>query len=436
MLTKENNERLCRVGPGTPGNEMFRSLWLPALLASQLPVGSRTPVRLRLLGEDLIAFRDGAGQVGITQAHCLHRGAPLFFGKVEEQGIRCSYHGWLYGKDGQCLEMPSEKNSSLCQKMHLKAYQVHEKADIIWIYMGTGTAPELPKFPWIDLPSSQRLATVWLQETNWVQGAEGEIDSSHVSTLHKSDQGVKGDRVHRTYTYKDPKPQLNIEETPIGFMSIARRLADDRFYWRVTQWMAPMFSIIPSAAWPIGGRAWIPIDDENTYCWDFSYVLEGELPQAFYEFVDKGVSFPPEYRYEAVHLNNGSIIDTWAPVRHRRNDYLVSREAQAGISTTGIHGVNDQDRAMQEGMGRIADRTKEKLVSADLAIVVARRKVLEITSSPESLQAFKDLVRDGSAFSMNPVDTVQDTGELTEFLTRLPGVVNTGQPPREKAHNG
>lgn len=428
MLTKENNERLCRVGPGTPGSELFRSIWLPALLSSQLPPGSRTPVRLRLLGEDLIAFRDASGKVGITSAHCLHRGAPLFFGKVEDDGIRCAYHGWKYGRDGQCLEMPSENNANLCQKMRLRAYQVREKADIVWIFMGQGEAPELPKFPWIDLPASQRLATVWLQETNWAQGAEGEIDSSHVSTLHKSDHGLQGDRVHRTWTFKDPKPQLNIEETDIGFMSIARRRADDRFYWRVTQWMAPMFSVIPSAAWPIGGRAWIPIDDENTYCWDFSYVLEGELPQAFLEFVEQGRSFPPEYRYEPVHLNNGSIIDTWAPVRNRRNDYLIDRAAQAGNSTTGIFGVNDQDRAMQEGMGRIVDRTTEKLVSADLSIVTARRKILDIMASEESLQKFRELIKDGTAFSLAPVDTVEDTSEVSVFLESLRARAPSDQP--------
>lgn len=395
---------------------MFRSLWLPALLASQLPKGGNTPVRLRLLGEDLIAFRDGSGAVGIVQANCLHRGAPLFFGKIEERGIRCSYHGWLYSQQGQCLEMPSENNANLCQKMKLKAYQVVEKADIVWIYMGDGTAPELPKFPWLDLQPNQRLATVWLQETNWVQGAEGEIDSSHVSTLHKSEQGVSTDRVHRTYTYSDPTPQLNIKDTPIGFMSIARRRAQESFYWRVTQWMAPMFSVIPSAAWPIGGRAWVPIDDENTYCWDFSYVLEGELPPAFFEFVDKGVSFPPEYTYKPVTLNNGSVIDTWYPLRNKANDYLVDREAQRGVRTTGIHGVNDQDRAMQEGMGRITDRSTERLVSADLAIVTARRRILEILGSPESIQQFRDMVRDGRAFSMEPIDTVVETDDLKAFL--------------------
>jgi len=416
MLTKENNERLCRVGPGTPGNELFRSLWLPALLSSQLPAGERGQVRLKLLGEELVAFRDGTDVVGIVQAFCLHRRAPLFFGKVEDHGIRCSYHGWRYRQDGQCVEMPSENNTNLCQKMRLKAYRVVEKADIIWIYMGDEQPPELPQFPWLNLPKSQRLATVWLQETNWMQGAEGEIDSSHVSTLHKSERGISEDRVHRTYTYSDPIPQLNIQETSIGFMSIARRKAKDQFYWRITQWMAPMFSVIPSAAWPIGGRAWVPIDDENTYCWDFSYVLDGELPKAFLDSVGKGISFPPEYSYQPITLNNGSIIDTWQPLRHKRNDYLVDRNAQRGVATTGIHGVNDQDRAMQEGMGRIVDRTQEKLVSADLSIVMARRKILDFLSNPESLERFRELVRDGRVFANAPIDAVVDTDDLKTFI--------------------
>jgi phenylpropionate dioxygenase-like ring-hydroxylating dioxygenase large terminal subunit len=417
MLTQENNERLCRVGPGTPGNELFRSLWLPALLSSQLPAPKSPPVRLKLLGEELIAFRDGAGEVGIVQAHCAHRSAPLFFGKVVEQGLRCSYHGWLYDRTGQCIEMPSEPNSNLCTKMKLKSYQVVEKADIVWIYMGEAPAPALPQFPWMEVPRSQRLSSVWLQETNWVQGAEGEIDSSHVSTLHKSSQGITADRVHRTYTYLDPTPQLSVHDTPIGFMSVARRKADDRFYWRITQWMAPMFSLVPSAAWPIGGRAWVPIDDENTYCWDFNYSLDADLPPQFHEFVARGASFPPEYKYQPIQLNTGSIIDTWQPIRTKRNDYLVDRERQQGIETTGIHGVNDQDRAMQEGMGRIVDRTREKLVAADFAVVTARRKILDILNSPESLQRFRALIQDGHAFAAQPLDTISGTSDVKTFLS-------------------
>ena len=186
MLTQENNRILCSVGAGTPVGELFRSLWLPAVPSSQLPAPNGPPVRLKLLGEELVAFRDGAGQIGIVQANCAHRLAPLFFGKVENAGIRCSYHGWLFDRGGQCLEIPSDPNGTVCRNIKLKAYATQEKADVVWVYMGTGTPPALPKFPWIDLPKSQRIASVWLQETNWFQGVEGEIDSSHVSILHKS----------------------------------------------------------------------------------------------------------------------------------------------------------------------------------------------------------------------------------------------------------
>ena len=415
MLSQEKNQLLCSVGPDTPGGQMFRSMWLPALLSSQLPQPGCAPVRLKLLGEELLAIRDGQG-VGIIQAHCAHRRAPLFFGKMEEEGIRCAYHGWLYDRRGQCVDMPSESNKALCRNVKLTSYATVEKADIIWVYMGSGEPPKLPNFAWIGLPANQRLASVWLQETNWFQGVEGEVDSSHVSTLHKSKVSMSSSRVHRHYTMLDPNPKFFIKDSKIGFMSVARRMADERFYWRVTQWMAPMYTLIPSAAWPIGGRAWVPIDDENTYCWDFNYNPSAPFSDEFYAFIKKGLSFPPETEYRPYRLNTGTIIDTHVPKRTRYNDYLVDRELQKTFSTTGIHGVNDQDRAMQEGMGRIVDRSKEMLVSGDIAVVTARRKVLDILQSPEAMQKFRESIADGEAFAAQPIDAVSDASELSAFL--------------------
>jgi phenylpropionate dioxygenase-like ring-hydroxylating dioxygenase large terminal subunit len=395
---------------------MFRSIWLPAVRSDQLGGPNTAPVRLKLLGEQLVAFRDGTGAAGIVQAHCVHRRAPLFFGKVEEHGLRCSYHGWLYNREGQCIQIPSDAQGTLCKKMKLAAYRTAEKGGIVWIFMGDTEAPALPAFPWMDLPADQRTASVWLQESNWFQGAEGEIDSSHVSILHKTLRQMSKPQVHRLYTYRDPMPQLSTHETPIGFMSIARRKAEEQFYWRVTQWMAPMFSFVPSAAWPIGGRAWVPIDDENTYTWDFVYSPDGPLPDEYRESIGAGASFPPKYEYAAVALNTGSIVDTWQPSRNRRNDYEVDRSKQLAGETTGIFGVNDQDRAVQEGMGRIVDRTKEKLVAADAIVVAARRRILSILASPESLDEFRRLIRDGTAFSVHPIDAVESTGDVEEFL--------------------
>jgi phthalate 4,5-dioxygenase oxygenase subunit len=418
MFTQENNRILCSVGAGTPVGELFRSIWLPAIPSSQLPAPNGPPMRLKLLGEELVAFRDGTGQVGIVQANCAHRLAPLFFGKVEEAGIRCSYHGWLFDRGGHCLEIPSDPKGTVCRNMKLKAYMTKEKADVVWVYMGTDTPPSLPKFPWIDLPKSQRIASVWLQETNWFQGVEGEIDSSHVSILHKSKGQVDAATlVHRPYTFSDPSPKLYTHDTAIGFMSIARRHADNDWYWRITQWMAPMFSFVPSAVWPIGGRAWVPIDDENTYTWDFSFDVKKDIPEAFYESIRLGKMFPPEIALRPYRLNTGTIVDTFVPKRVADNNYLIDRtlQAQPGEST-GILGLNDQDRSMQEGMGRISDRTQEHLVGADLTVVTARRKILELVKSPESLAAFRRLIADGSAYDTMPVDTVERTDDLNTFL--------------------
>jgi phthalate 4,5-dioxygenase oxygenase subunit len=416
MLSQGQNDVLCRVGPGTPVGQLFRSVWLPALLSSQLPQPGCPPVRVKLLGEELLGVRDRTGRVGFVQANCAHRLAPLFFGHVEEQGIRCAYHGWLYDLNGQCLDMQNEPERAVCAKVKITAYKAVEKSDIIWIYMGADNPPALPKFPWIDLPKSQRNATVWLQETNWLQGVEGEIDSSHVSILHTNPKTLATSPVHQHYSAYDLSPKLFAKDTPIGILAMARRNADGRFYWRVSQWMLPTFSSIPSAAFPIGGRAYVPIDDENAYTWDFNYDLARDLPKEFIDYASKGLAFPPEYTYKPYRLNTGSIIDVYLPIRNIDNDYLIDRKKQSHSSPTGLHGLNDQDRAMQEGMGRIVDRNKEFLVSADVAIVRARRRILGVVQSPESLAAFRKSIESGQLYGARPLDIVSEYSEVDDLL--------------------
>jgi len=426
MLQALDNERLCRVGPGSPGGEMFRSVWLPALLAKQLPEPGCAPVRLRLLGEDLVAYRDGAGTVGIVQSSCAHRLAPLYYGRVEEKGIRCSYHGWLYDETGQCLEMMNEPNKAICAKVKIKAYKAVEKADVVWIFMGKGEPPALPKFPWMDLPRTRRNASVWLQESNWLQGAEGEIDSSHVSILHSKPNSLQTSAVHREWSGLDKSPRLFIHDTPIGFLSIARRKAEEKFYWRATQWMLPMFSSVPSYEFPVGGRAYVPIDDENAYNWDFNYDLDRDFTQAFYDFVNNWLGFPPESKYQAYKLNTGSVIDTFIPVRRFDNDYLIDRSLQKNVSFSGMHGLNDEDRCMQEGMSRIADRSLEFPVAADRSIMTARRRILDIIASPDSLEAFRQAVRDGTAFAVRPLDVVSEISDVPNLLEHFKDDMRVG----------
>lgn len=422
MGRSQQFEDLSRVGPGTKMGALFRSVWLPALLTSQLPSPGCAPVRLRLLGEDLLAFRSGDGELGITQANCAHRLAPLFYGQVENEGIRCAYHGWLYDKSGQCLEMLNESDKAICAKVKIKAYPAREKAGVIWIYMGAGEPPALPAFPYMDLPASQRNATVWIQESNWLQGLEGELDSSHVSVLHTNPQTMATSPVHRHYSAIDIRPKLFTKNTDIGMAAFARRNADDGYYWRVSQFMMPAFSSIPSADFPIGGRAFVPIDDDNTYTWDFNYDTKGDLPPAFLDYVNKFLAFPPESEYRPFRLNTGTIIDTFVPVRTAMNSYLIDREGQSLSSPSGIHGLNDQDRAMQEGMaalpgtqGRIVDREAEFLVASDIAIARARRRLLEVIRDEASLGKFQEIIRDGSAYAAIPLDALSEEGGVDQF---------------------
>jgi nitrite reductase/ring-hydroxylating ferredoxin subunit len=401
---------------------LFRSVWLPALPVSQLDAAPNTPVRIKLLGEELVAFRNGKGEVGIVQANCAHRLAPLFYGKVEQEGIRCSYHGWLYGNDGQCLEMKNEGNPAVCRKVRIRAYRAVEKADIVWVYMGDDEAPALPRFPWMDLPKSQRNATVWVQESNWLQGVEGELDSSHVSILHTNPATLATSPVHRSYSAIDLMPKLYARNTPIGILACARRNADGQFYWRIAQFMAPTFSSVPSAEFPVGGRAFIPMDDFNCYTWDFNYFIKGDLPEAFRDYAGKGLAFPPDNQLQAYRLNTGTIVDTFVPVRTAANNYLINRDGHSLASPSGIHGLNDQDRAMQEGMtaiagshGRIVDRSREVLVAADIAIVRARRRLLDIIQDDATLAQFKQTIKDGTAFSLMPLDIVTDQGDVDAF---------------------
>src|SRR5690348_2636917 len=186
MLTKADNDLLCRTGPGTPMGELFRRFWLPALLPSELPINDSDPIRFRILGEDLIAFRDTNGQPGFLAENCPHRGASLFFGRNEESGLRCVYHGWKFDAAGQCVDMPNEPaESDFKHKVQATAYPCVERAGMVWTYMGPmNPPPPLPALEWMHLPESHQVASKRVQYSNWVQGMEGDIDQSHVSFLH------------------------------------------------------------------------------------------------------------------------------------------------------------------------------------------------------------------------------------------------------------
>jgi phthalate 4,5-dioxygenase len=373
MLRKEQNDLLTLTGPGTPCGKLFRSYWLPVLLAEELPDNDCPPVRVKLLSERLLAFRDSEGRLGLIDEFCAHRGVSLWFGRNEEAGLRCPYHGWKYDVTGQCIEVPSEpEESGFCQRIKLKSYPLVERGGVLWTYMGEPEKrPPLPEWEFATVPARHRFVNKRLQESNWLQALEGGIDSSHVSFLHRSDlnsdplfKGAKGNQ----YNMADSRPVFEVVESAGGLYIGARRNAEnDQYYWRITQWVMPSFTMIaPRGHHSVHGHFWIPIDDENTWTWSFDYHPIRELSDAEVAAMKDGKSIYVKY-----------VPGTFRPRANKDNDYLIDRAAQkAGKTYSGVEGIAMQDASLQESMGPIVDRTKENLVSTDNGIIMARHRLL------------------------------------------------------------
>jgi phthalate 4,5-dioxygenase oxygenase subunit len=372
MATYEQNELLTRTGPGTPMGELFRRYWIPALLAEELPEPDCPPVRVQLLSERLIAFRDSDDRLGLIDEFCAHRGVSLWFGRNEQSGIRCPYHGWKYDVSGQCVDVPSESaESGYCQKIKLKSYPLVERGGVLWTYMGPADKqPPLPEFEWALVPAPSRYVSKRWQECNYLQAMEGGIDSSHVSTLHRGElhtepmhKGTKGAEYQA-----DTRPRFEILESPGGLTIGARRTGgSDRYYWRITQWIMPFHTMIPPYGDnPLHGHAWVPIDDENCFAWTMAHHPTRPLSPEELAAMEAGHGVFAEL-----------IPGSYRPVQNKENDYLMDRAAQkAGRYFSGIKGIAMQDASIQESMGPIVDRRRERLVSTDIAIVQARRRLL------------------------------------------------------------
>jgi phthalate 4,5-dioxygenase oxygenase subunit len=373
MLRAEQNEFITLSGPGTPMGEMFRRYWIPALLAEELPENECPPVRVKLLSERLLAVRNSSGKYGLIDEFCAHRGVSLWFGRNEEGGLRCPYHGWKYGVDGECLDVPSEPESSgFRKKIKLKSYPLIERGGILWTYMGPpDEQPAPPEWEFIMVPSEQTFSSKRLQECNWLQAMEGGIDSAHVSFLHRgnlnSDPLFKGARGNQ-YNLNDARPFFEVVDTQAGLFIGARRRAEmDNYYWRITPWVMPSFTMVPPRGdHPIHGHFWIPIDDENCWAWSFDYHPTRKLSAVELDAMRDGKGIHVKY-----------VPGTYRPLANRENDYLIDRAAQkAGITYSGVEGIGMQDASLQESMGPIADRTKENLTTTDNGIIMARLKLI------------------------------------------------------------
>jgi phthalate 4,5-dioxygenase oxygenase subunit len=381
MLSREENDLLTHTGPGTPTGDYFRRYWLPALHATEVPTPDSPPVRVRILGEDLVAFRDTNGQVGLVDEFCPHRRASLFWGRNEGCGLRCVYHGWKFDVNGTCVDMPNEPEEyGFESKVRITSYPTREYGGLIWTYMGPPEhLPELPKLEWARVPQSHRFVSKRFQETNYLQAIEGGIDSSHSNFLHASVdaffqkesyiQKVKDSHNLRAkYHLLDKAPRFTTKKTDYGLVIAVRRNAEeDTYYWRLTQFLLPSYTIIPyQEGLSISGHCWVPRDDETCWVWTFSWTPDRPLSSAEWD----------EIRNETyVHATADPV--TFRPTRNKSNQYMIDRKEQRATTMTGIHGFAAQDQALQESMGPTVDRTRERLGTSDTGIIATRRRLLQ-----------------------------------------------------------
>lgn len=383
MLTADDNEVLTRVGPGTLMGNLLRRYWTPALLSAELPEPGGAPVRVRLLGEDLVAFRSPDGGVGLVDEHCPHRGASLYFGRNEDCGLRCAYHGWAFDAAGRCVDMPSEpKGRRFEDRIHLTAYPTHESGGIVWTYMG----PPDTITPFRDFGTESLAAehvAVSRQQTscNWVQAMEGNLDTAHISHLHQFDgvddipddgsdePGYPSNAMSWKFWRHDRSPRLQVEDTWYGYRYAGiRTTPNDHTHVRVTAYLVPYSTIVASIPFSTGHGMFVPNDDHTTS----RYFL---------------VTHPPANPRNLGGENLFAVAPFTTPFRTQRNgvlereltlqnDYKIDRDAQRSWSFSGIGDFVSQDFMATESMGPIYDRTREHLGTTDVSIIRMRSILL------------------------------------------------------------
>jgi phenylpropionate dioxygenase-like ring-hydroxylating dioxygenase large terminal subunit len=428
---------------------LMREYWLPVLLSWELkPDGP--PERVRLLGEDLIAFRDSNGRPGLLAANCPHRGASLFFGRNEETGLRCVYHGWKFDVTGACVDMPSEPaESNFKHKVKATAYPCVEQAGVIWTYMGPReTPPPLPNLEWMAVPEENCILAKRVQYCNWAQALEGEIDSSHLGFTHsrvadhqpsaaEQDEELVG---ASKYQRRDKHPRFDVLDTDYGVVIGARRDAEeDSYYYRISQFLMPSWTLVASGTErddpTRGTRAYIPIDDENVMVFAATFHPLRPLTERERSVLKTGggAGYVGENHFLPP---TSQPFGRWRPIAGKDNDYLMDREAQKTKLFAGIAEFWAQDAALQETMGAIYDRSKEHLGSSDTAIIrmrarlISAAKALEEGSTPPEVDA-PELYRVRASVVVLPRDV--SWLDATEHLRRVvpgtnPGGVEVGLP--------
>lgn len=374
MLSHEDNEMLCRVGPGTPGGALMRRYWHPVCTSAQLPDPDGAPLRIRLLGEQYVAFRDTHGQVGLLEELCMHRGASLALGRVEEGGIRCLYHGWKFSVSGAVMETPNHADPKYAARMKAPAFPVREAGGIVWAYVGPKELePAFSRYAFMDAESDHRVVLRINVSCNYLQLVEGGEDSSHVGVLHTNmaRPGWKDDAFTRNPDVVNPaalasndlEPSLKIEDTAFGFHYVALRKTDEPGVRnaRVVPFIVPYGRIIPAPAFLFTVLE-VPEDDTHTSTY---IVVHGDSPITEEKIIELlGLDDPKYYDRK-----NCTFNASWA-------DSFGQSRALMQENWTGLRGVEVEDATIGLSQGPLYDRSREHLVPADQAVVRVRRALL------------------------------------------------------------
>jgi phenylpropionate dioxygenase-like ring-hydroxylating dioxygenase large terminal subunit len=380
MISQEQNDLLTRIGHGTPAGKLLRRYWQPVALTEELPKGG-APLSVEILGERLVLFRDDRDRFGLLELHCSHRGADLSYGRVEDGGLRCIYHGWLYDVCGKVLDMPGEADGGekIRDSIRHVAYPCQEAGGVIFGYLGPAPAPLLPRYEFLFVPEEQRSVTKVFQNCNYLQGNEGNIDPVHISFLHRiNDRNRPQDEIKR----RDIAPTIDVELTNFGLRVYALRNAGpEEQLVRITNFIMPNLAAFNG---PMEGQGYsvnwhVPIDD--THHWKYSFIFSRK--QALSDTLRGKNRFETTADYK--------------PVRRQENRYLQDRASMSVIYTGLGRNFMDHDICVTEGPGPIQDRTKEHLISSDIAIVASRKLLLSSLKDIEEGRDPAHVVRDAQA---------------------------------------
>ncbi|MCD6075548.1 MAG: hypothetical protein K0Q70_2431 [Rhodospirillales bacterium] len=408
MLSREDNELLTRVGPGTPMGDFLRRFWIPGLLEEEVAEPDCDPVRLRLLGEDLVAFRDSNGRIGVLDAYCPHRLSHLYFGRNEECGLRCVYHGWKFDVDGKCVDQPSEPaETKFAHKVSITSYPAVARGGVVWVYMGPkDKMPELPDFEWTRVSPRARVVNKRIYDANYLQSVEGGLDSAHISFLHRTLKEMKGEGIktlHQRYG-RIGHPVFQVKQADHGLLVGARRDAEaESYYWRVTPFLLPFYMSTPpilqhdpdSRKMDYSSFAWVPIDDEHTATINIWTRPYGEFTDEEFE------------RFRGADGVLGEMEEDYRGVQNKANDYLIDRAKQRTESFTGIKTIQVQDQAVTESMGPIVPRWREHLGTTDRGIIEMRKLLKKLVLD---LQAGREpeAPHHGDWYNVRPASIIMD----------------------------